>query len=144
MLTYIIIPCVIQTELPIKTVIWTVALLFSTIFLQYLTAFSEKYSAISILAILRRGIKGVSVMLQFEIMKILDKISIIHSLQNKEKGGFFCTLRNFVMLSREQPFEQSFVVTTKFQWWEINLVLFNIWSFLTTFLSFIMKKKRGD
>lgn len=85
MLNYFAIPCVIQTELAVKTLIWTIILLFSTNVLQYLAAFSAKYSSMSILAVLMRGIKCVPVVLQFEITKILDKITDTLAAKLKEK-----------------------------------------------------------
>lgn len=76
-------------------------------FLQYLNAFSVKYSPTCILAVIIRSIKGVSVMLQFEITKILGKISIIHvqqkSRERKRKKAHICTLICFMFFSFVGP-----------------------------------------
>lgn len=84
MFTSVTIPGVIQTELRITTVMWTVTLLFSTVVLIISDCISVNIPTAFILAVLR-NIKAVPVMLQFEIMKILGKISIIHVQQNSMK-----------------------------------------------------------
>lgn len=142
----VIIPGVIQTELPITTVMWTVPLSFSTQVFTISDCIFCKYSSHIYLAILMRGNKGVPVMLQFEIMEIQGKLALYtcSKTQRKEKEPAFAHWGiSWCFLLREQPSEQGVVVSTKLQQYEITLVLFNIWGFLTAFLSFIMTKKRG-
>lgn len=86
-------------------VTWPVTMFFylAQKFLEHTNAFSVKYSPACILAVIMRSIKGISVMLQFEITKILSKISIIDVQQKlrerKRKKASICTLMYFMFFS---------------------------------------------
>jgi len=79
-------------------------------FLQYQTGFSVKYSPPRNLVVVLRNVKGVSVMLKFEITRVLGKISIIHMQQKtrerKRKRACICTLIHLTsFLLQELPSE---------------------------------------